>query len=86
MKDVEKLKKITTRNEKTISQHTLKIENKLEIEEHESLKEIIVQLPDVNDVKELKDFIYTNIEKFSLDNRNFKKEWDVQNEIIRRYD
>jgi len=45
-----------------------------------------VRLPDVNEVDKMRSYVSTNIETFREDNFNFNKDFQTQNEIIRRYD
>ena len=59
---------------------------KVDVEETEVIKDLIMELPKVEDVRAMRLYVSENIENFGSDNRNFHKEFNVQNEIIRRYD
>jgi hypothetical protein len=62
------------------------MELKADQEEVEDLKELVLQLPKVQDVEELKRYVTESIEGFRGDNDTFRSDFKTQNEIIRRYD
>ena len=62
------------------------MENKVDVEEHSDVKELIQQLPKVEDVRQLKHYVVSNIETFHADNETFHEDFRTHNEIIRRYD
>lgn len=45
-----------------------------------------MELPKFQDVEELKSYIVDNVENFSTDNTMFHRDFQLQKEIIRRYD
>ena len=59
---------------------------KVEIEEHEDLKKEFKDLPKKKDVRELKEYVVEVLENFHEDNEAFRKDFNVQKEIIRSYD
>jgi hypothetical protein len=52
---------------------------KVDLEELEEIKDLILQLPKVEDVKALKKYVSENIENFGADNKAFHKDFDTQN-------
>jgi hypothetical protein len=66
--------------------HDEDLETKVELEELSDLKELVLRLPNVEEVDEMRAYVSSSIETFQLDNINFNKDFQTQNEIIRRYD
>ena len=84
--EFEKLKKQMKKIEGKLQETTALLETKVDQEELEDIKDLVLQLPKVEDVEDLKAYIVENIENFSSDNKAFHKDFKTQNEIIRRYD
>jgi hypothetical protein len=62
------------------------MELKADLEVVEDLKDLVLLLPKVQDVDELKRYVTHSIEGFRGDNDTFRGDFTTQNEIIRRYD
>jgi len=62
------------------------LDTKVDIEDHQDVKELILKLPKVEDVERQNRYVTDNIEKFKADNKLFHSEYIKHNEIIRRYD
>lgn len=59
---------------------------KADLDEVEDLKDLVRQLPRVEEVDQLKKYVSGSIEGFRGDNDTFRSDFKTQNEIIRRYD
>lgn len=84
--ELEKLKKHVKRQERAVEEQALTLSAKVDIDEHNDLKELLLQLPRVEEVQQLKHYVMSNIETFHADNTSFHADFKTQNEIIRRYD
>ena len=62
------------------------IADKVDMDDHNDLKELLLELPRIEEVNSLKKYVMDNIERFHLDNKTFHNDFKTQNEIIRRYD
>ena len=62
------------------------IQDKVDLDDHNDLKELLLELPRVDEVSQLRSYVMNNIERFHLDNKTFHEDFKTQNEIIRRYD
>lgn len=83
---IDKIQKQIKKLEKKQEEHSATFDVKVDLEELEEIKDLILQLPKVEDVKSLKKYVSENIENFGSDNKAFHKDFNTHNEIIRRYD
>ena len=85
-KEIDKLKRAVATLKQRADGHDDDLETKVELEELGDLKELVLRLPNVEEVDEMRAYVSSSIETFQLDNINFNKDFQTQNEIIRRYD
>jgi hypothetical protein len=50
---------------------------KVDIEELEDIKDLILLLPKIEDIKALKNYVYENIENFGSDNKAFHNDFNT---------
>jgi predicted TIM-barrel fold metal-dependent hydrolase len=63
--------------EKKQEEHTANFDVKVDLEELEDIKDLILQLPKVEDVKALKKYVTENIENFGSDNTAFHSDFNT---------
>jgi poly-D-alanine transfer protein DltD len=68
---IDKIQKQIVKITKKQEEQDAILEVKVDVEEMEEIKDLILQLPKVEDVKALKKFVTDNIEHFSKDNKTF---------------
>jgi len=51
------------------------IDEKVDLDDHNDLKELLLELPRVEEVNQLKNYVSSNIERFHLDNKNFHSDF-----------
>ena len=75
---------------KDLESHCKEIDNtvnlKLDKTEMEEIKIMVKQLPDIEEVDRIKNFVKDNIKEFRGDHARFRIEFQKHCEIIRRYD
>lgn len=73
-----------------LEQRSKKIDDKLELKldssEMDSFKTLVQQLPDIEEVEKIKNFVSDNIKEFRGEHARFRYEFQNHCEIIRRYD
>lgn len=73
--ELEKLKKHLKKQERAIDEQALALDAKVDIEEHNDVKELILQLPRVEEVQQLRHYVMSNIETFHADNTTFHEDF-----------
>lgn len=74
-KDIEKLKKHLGKVQDRLERLEDALETKVETEELQYMRDLVLRLPDVAEVDKLRSFVSTNIESFRVDNFNFNKDF-----------
>ena len=75
--DIDKMSKMVKKASLRVDELNTQLDNKVNNEELEVLRKLVMQLPKVQDVKELKEYIVENIENFVSDNEAFHREFKV---------
>ena len=86
MSEIDKIKKYCKKLEEKVIKHDKALKTKVEIEDLDEVRDLIVQLPKTEEVKYLRNYVTESITKFKEDNDTFFKDFDTHNAIIRRYD
>ena len=85
-KELDKIKHAIKKQEKKIEETDNIAGDKVDFSTFINLKELILQLPRAEKIKQLEDKVTQNIDKFRKDNDTFRKDFTLHQEIIRRYD
>jgi hypothetical protein len=72
--------------EKTLKEHRKILDIKVDFEEYQDLRALVLKLPKVEDFQTMKVFLDEAVTEFSTDNKQFHLDFAKHNEIIRRYD
>ena len=62
------------------------MKNKIEREEMDKVTDLVKLLPTKEEVAELRENVSYNISKFQKDNARFSLDFEIQKQMIRRYD
>ena len=72
--------------EELTQRHSHFLTKKIDSEEFVTIKKYVSELPTHKQVTKLKNYVNDSINHYQEEHQTFKEEFEVQNEIIRRYD
>ena len=69
-----------------VNQHTADLNTKVEKHELNDFRQMVHNLPTTKDVLKWQDSVNNEMGRFLLEQKDFRKDFEVQKQIIRRYD